>query len=140
METPQALFGQLRCDADFWSLRIVDEQAECYAVRKNVPQPPLMISDLGAMLTAYADGGRGDQRPVGARAADGAGPGDGLGARDRPALPDRFPRHGATGAAGRVRLPRALGTAPLAARVVRAPRRGIRGGRLRSADRRLGSD
>ena len=59
METPQALFGQLRCDADFWSLRIVDEQAECYAVRKNVPQPPLMISDHGAMLTAYADGGCG---------------------------------------------------------------------------------
>jgi predicted Zn-dependent protease len=53
------LFRQLDCDADFWSLRTVDEQAECYAVRKNVPQPPVYISDRGAMLTAYAEGGCG---------------------------------------------------------------------------------
>jgi predicted Zn-dependent protease len=45
--------------ADFWSLRLVDERAECYAVRKNVPQPPALLSDRGAMLTAYADGGCG---------------------------------------------------------------------------------
>jgi predicted Zn-dependent protease len=44
---------------DFWSLRLVDERAECYAVRKNVPQPPMLVSDCGAMLTAYADGGCG---------------------------------------------------------------------------------
>jgi predicted Zn-dependent protease len=55
----QSLFQQLECAADFWSLRIVDEQAGCYAVRKNVPQPPLYVSDRGAMLTAYADGGCG---------------------------------------------------------------------------------
>ena len=52
-------FKQLRCNAEFWSLRLVEEHAECYAVRKNVPQPPTLISDRGAMLTAYADGGCG---------------------------------------------------------------------------------
>ncbi len=52
-------FKQLRCNAEFWSLRLVEEHAECYAVRKNVPQPPMLISDRGAMLTAYADGGCG---------------------------------------------------------------------------------
>jgi predicted Zn-dependent protease len=56
---PLSLFQQLECDVDFWSLRIVDEQAECYAVRKNVPQPPVYVSDRGAMLTAYVDGGCG---------------------------------------------------------------------------------
>jgi predicted Zn-dependent protease len=59
MQTFEALFRQLRGNADFWSLRLVDEHAECYAVRKNVPQPPLLFSERGAMLTAYADGGCG---------------------------------------------------------------------------------
>jgi predicted Zn-dependent protease len=59
MQTFPALFRQLGSDADFWSLRVVDEQAECYAVRKNIPQPPVLISDRGAMLTAFADGGCG---------------------------------------------------------------------------------
>ena len=54
-----SLFRQLECDADFWSLRVVDERAECYAVRKNVPQPPVYVSDRGAMLTAFAEGGCG---------------------------------------------------------------------------------
>jgi predicted Zn-dependent protease len=67
-------FKQLRCDAEFWSLRLVDERAECYAVRKNVPQPPTLLSDRGAMLTAYADGGCGyaatsDLSPAGLQAA-----------------------------------------------------------------------
>ena len=57
--TPSSLFRHLGCDADFWSLRFVDERAECYAVRKNVPQPPFYVSDRGAMLTAYAAGGCG---------------------------------------------------------------------------------
>src|SRR5438874_2232533 len=74
MENLSRLFGRLRCGADFWSLRLVDEQARCHAVRKNVPQPPLLISDRGAMLTAYADGGCGyaatsDLSPVGLQAA-----------------------------------------------------------------------
>ena len=60
--------------ADFWSLRLVEERAECYAVRKNVPQPPTLLLDRGAMLTAYADGGCGyaatsDLSPAGLQAA-----------------------------------------------------------------------
>jgi len=57
--SPISVFTQLRCDADFWSLRLVDERADCYAVRKNVPQPPALVCDRGAMLTAYAGGGCG---------------------------------------------------------------------------------
>jgi predicted Zn-dependent protease len=57
--SPISVFAQLRCDADFWSLRLVDERADCYAVRKNVPQPPALVCDRGAMLTAYAGGGCG---------------------------------------------------------------------------------
>jgi len=48
-----------RCAGDFWSLRAVDERAENFAVRKNVPQPPATSVDRGAMLTVYADGGCG---------------------------------------------------------------------------------
>jgi predicted Zn-dependent protease len=59
MQTVETLFQQLRTDAEFWSLRVVDEQAECYAVRKNVAQPPAFFSERGAMLTAYAGGGCG---------------------------------------------------------------------------------
>ena len=52
-------FRRLDCKADFWSLRMVDERAENYCVRKNVPQPPSMSLDRGAMLTVYAGGGYG---------------------------------------------------------------------------------
>ena len=52
-------FRRLDCKADFWSLRMVDERAENYCVRRNVPQPPSMSLDRGAMLTVYADGGDG---------------------------------------------------------------------------------
>jgi predicted Zn-dependent protease len=52
-------FHQLRGAGDFWSLRMVDETADVYAVRKNVPQPPAMSRDRGAMLTVWADGGSG---------------------------------------------------------------------------------
>jgi predicted Zn-dependent protease len=45
--------------ADFWSLRFVCETTECYAVRKNVPMPLSITSDVGAMATVYADGGYG---------------------------------------------------------------------------------
>src|SRR5258708_38512960 len=57
--SPSTLLRQLRCDGQFWSLRLVDERAEYYAVRKNVPQPPALLADHGAMLTAYAEGGCG---------------------------------------------------------------------------------
>ncbi len=52
-------FRQLNCTADFWSLRVVDERAESYSVRKNVPQPPSLLVDRGAMLTVHAGGGSG---------------------------------------------------------------------------------
>jgi len=45
--------------ADFWSLRFVEETAEHYGVRKNVPQPLAVTSDRGVMATVYADGGAG---------------------------------------------------------------------------------
>src|SRR5450432_1197597 len=52
-------FDHLQCAGDFWSLRLVDESAESYAVRKNVQQPPASSRDRGAMLTVWADGGSG---------------------------------------------------------------------------------
>ncbi|MEP6942426.1 MAG: TldD/PmbA family protein [Betaproteobacteria bacterium] len=52
-------FQQLRSDAEFWSLRAVDESAHTLVVRKNVPQPAMASRDRGAMLTAWADGGCG---------------------------------------------------------------------------------
>jgi predicted Zn-dependent protease len=52
-------FRQLRCTGNFWSLRAVDESAQTFAVRKNVPQPPAAARDRGAMLTVWADGGCG---------------------------------------------------------------------------------
>ena len=52
-------FRRLSCDADFWSLRLTDERAESYAVRKNLAQPPFLLTDRGAMLTAHAAGGCG---------------------------------------------------------------------------------
>lgn len=58
-ESIAAAFRRLSCDADFWSLRLTDERAESYAVRKNVPQPPSLLSDRGAMLTVYAGRGCG---------------------------------------------------------------------------------
>jgi hypothetical protein len=57
-------FKQLRCDAEFWSPRLVAQRAESMAVRKNVPQPSPLLSDCGAMLTAYSDGGCGSAATV----------------------------------------------------------------------------
>ena len=50
-ESLRSDFRHLRCAGDFWSLRAVDERAENFAVRKNVPQPPATSVDRGAMLT-----------------------------------------------------------------------------------------
>ena len=55
----RTVFESLKCAGDFWSLRAVDERAENFAVRKNIPQPPAASVDRGAMLTVYADGGCG---------------------------------------------------------------------------------
>jgi predicted Zn-dependent protease len=58
-ESLRSRFHELRGAGDFWSLRLVDETAESYAVRKNVPQPPASSNDRGAMLTVWAGGGSG---------------------------------------------------------------------------------
>lgn len=54
-----AAFRQLACDADFWSLRFTDERAESCSVRKNIAQPPSLLTDRGAMMTVYAGSGCG---------------------------------------------------------------------------------
>jgi predicted Zn-dependent protease len=59
---------------DFWSLRLVEESSENFAVRKNVALPFCAAIDRGAMATVYAGGGYGyaatsDVSPAGLRAA-----------------------------------------------------------------------
>ena len=49
----------LRLDADFWSLRFVEETCQSFAVRKNVPQPLSAVTERGVMASVYADGGYG---------------------------------------------------------------------------------
>lgn len=61
-----------RIDADFWSLRFVEEACEAFAVRKNVPQPWALATDRGVMASVYAGGGYGyaataDTSPRGVR-------------------------------------------------------------------------
>src|SRR5258706_3504264 len=59
LETIQQRFGQLRCDAAFWSLRYVDERSRYLCVRQNVAEAPRLNRDCGAMLTVYDNGGYG---------------------------------------------------------------------------------
>ena len=49
----------LRVDADYWSLRFVEETGQSYCVRKNVPQPLSFVTDRGVMASVYAGGGYG---------------------------------------------------------------------------------
>ena len=49
----------IKLDADFWSLRFVDESCQSYSVRKNVAQPWSVATDHGVMATVYVDGGYG---------------------------------------------------------------------------------
>ena len=64
----------LSLDADFWSLRLVDEACESFVVRKDVALPFSSSSNRGAMATVYAGGGygyaaTGDTSPAGLEAA-----------------------------------------------------------------------
>ncbi len=64
----------LRGDADFWSLRIVDERTDEHEVRNDVAQPLKRTLDRGAMLTAWCGAGAGyaatpDLSPAGLQAA-----------------------------------------------------------------------
>ncbi|MGF6775269.1 TldD/PmbA family protein [Paraburkholderia sp. GAS334] len=49
----------LRTDADFWSLRIVDEEIVDHAVRNDVVQPLRTQRERGAMLVAWVGAGAG---------------------------------------------------------------------------------
>jgi predicted Zn-dependent protease len=49
----------LKSDADFWSLRIVDETIDDHEVRNDVAQPLRTVRDRGAMLIAYVGAGAG---------------------------------------------------------------------------------
>ncbi|KVE35584.1 TldD/PmbA family protein [Burkholderia sp. TSV86] len=50
---------QLRSDAGFWSLRVVDEQVDEHEVRNGVAQPLASVRDRGAMLIAWSGAGAG---------------------------------------------------------------------------------
>ncbi|MFW2399037.1 PmbA/TldA family metallopeptidase, partial [Burkholderia pseudomallei] len=65
---------ELRCDAGFWSLRVVDERVDEHAVRNDVAQPLSSARDRGAMLVAWCGAGAGyaataDLSPAGLQAA-----------------------------------------------------------------------
>jgi predicted Zn-dependent protease len=67
----EAVYG---LDADFWSLRFVEETCASFAVRRNVQQPWALNTDRGVMATVYAGGGYGyaataDVSPRGIKAA-----------------------------------------------------------------------
>ncbi|MBK7080201.1 MAG: TldD/PmbA family protein [Betaproteobacteria bacterium] len=71
---PPPGFVAPRIDADYWSLRLVEETSESFTVRKNVALPPAFAIDRGAMATVYAGGGcgyaaTGDTSPAGLAAA-----------------------------------------------------------------------
>ncbi|MCM2494647.1 TldD/PmbA family protein [Burkholderia glumae] len=64
----------LRGEADFWSLRVVDERTDEHAVRNDVAEPFKRSRDRGAMLTAWCGAGAGyaatpDLSPAGLQAA-----------------------------------------------------------------------
>lgn len=56
---PPAGFAPPSLGADFWSLRLVDEESHGYTVRKGVVQPCVASNDRGAMATVHAGGGYG---------------------------------------------------------------------------------
>ncbi|MGE5171143.1 MAG: TldD/PmbA family protein [Rudaea sp.] len=49
----------LEVDADFWSLRFVEETGEFFSIRKGVAQPLSIVTDRGVMASVYAAGGYG---------------------------------------------------------------------------------
>jgi predicted Zn-dependent protease len=51
--------GQLRSDADYWSVRWVEQTAERLDVHNDVVQPPSRTVDRGVMVTAVAGHGHG---------------------------------------------------------------------------------
>lgn len=49
-------FGALRSGAEFFSLRHVRQASQHLSVRKNIPEPPRLSTDEGAMLTVRVNG------------------------------------------------------------------------------------
>ena len=138
---PSPGFTPPRIDADYWSLRLVDEVSESLTVRKNVALPPAFAHDRGAMATVYAGGGcgyaaTGDTSPAGLAAA--LERAAALGAGERPLCAGRLADAAARRAARRVRVAgdRRPGQDP--PRVARPPDGRVEGRRDRPADRRLG--
>ena len=129
--TPPKL-SSLACDAEFWSLRVVEERAASYRrAQERRATAVRSLVDRGAMLTVYADGGCGyaatsDLSRSGLQEAlDRARR---VGARERAALADRYPDAGQPRAAGRIRLARRRRGGLVAPRLVRPARRRIGAG------------
>ena len=130
-------------DADFWSLRFVEETCESFSVRRNVQQPWAVIDRPrrhGDRLCGRRLWLCRHRRHVAARLARRAAARRGVGARHRAPRADRFADAAAPGAARRVRLAvarrgrcrrAATGTSCCSASRSEAG--------LRSAHRRLGS-
>ena len=73
-ERIEATFREILPDADFCSLRLVDERSETVCVRQNVLQPIRSSEDIGAMITVVDSGAMGyaatsDLSPSGLRTA-----------------------------------------------------------------------
>ena len=49
----------LKADAQFWSVRIVDDRSDEHTVRNDVAQPFTTVRDRGALLTAWCGAGAG---------------------------------------------------------------------------------
>jgi predicted Zn-dependent protease len=67
-------FPTLAPQADYWSLRVVDEETERFAVRQGIAEPSFIGSATGAMVTVVKAegvgyGATGDLTPAGLRAA-----------------------------------------------------------------------
>ncbi len=67
-------FTTLAPQADYWSLRVVDEETERFAVRQGIAEPSFIGSATGAMVTVVKAegvgyGATGDLTPAGLRAA-----------------------------------------------------------------------
>ncbi len=74
MDDIRSRFRRIAPAADFCSLRLVDERSLMLKVRQDVVQPLTRATDMGAMVTVFADGGMGygatsDLSDAGLRAA-----------------------------------------------------------------------
>jgi hypothetical protein len=116
----------LKGEADFWSLRIVDETIDDHEVRDDVAQPLRTVRDRGAMLIAYVGAGAGYAATANLSACQG----------ERGALADRSPRDRASGDERQLCLAERRTCLAEPARLARAAGARVRGGQYRPAHRR----